>query len=141
MLKYKLLHPEILSVLGAAGHGSKILIADGNFQFLTGPEPSAKRVYLNLAPGLVKVTDVLSVLVDAIPIEAAEVMLPDSGQEPPIHQEFRDILGSGLSLKAMSRAEFYQVTRRPDMALVIATGEQRIFANILLTIGAIRPAS
>ena len=28
MLKYKLLHPEILSALGAAGHNAKVLIAD-----------------------------------------------------------------------------------------------------------------
>ena len=71
MLKTKLIHPEILDALGSAGHGSKVLIADGNYPFGTGANPSAKRVYLNLAPGLVTVTDVLRVLVDAIPIEAA----------------------------------------------------------------------
>jgi L-fucose mutarotase len=74
MLKTQLLHPEILAALGGAGHGSKVLIADGNFPFGTGANPAAKRVYLNLAPGLLTVTDVLRVLVEAMPVEAAEVM-------------------------------------------------------------------
>ncbi|HOS03406.1 MAG TPA: RbsD/FucU domain-containing protein, partial [Candidatus Hydrogenedentes bacterium] len=31
MLKQRLIHPEILDALAAAGHGSKILITDGNY--------------------------------------------------------------------------------------------------------------
>ncbi len=31
MLKSKLLHPDILSVIGRCGHHAKILIADGNY--------------------------------------------------------------------------------------------------------------
>jgi L-fucose mutarotase len=139
MLKTKLLHPEILNVLGGAGHGSKVLIADGNYPFGTGGNPSAKRVYLNLAPGLVTVTDVLRVLVDAIPIEAAEVMQPPSGPEPAIFGEFRGILPKELTLKPLGRFEFYDASRHLDTALVIATGEQRIYANILLTIGVVMP--
>ncbi|NLF56040.1 MAG: RbsD or FucU transport, partial [Candidatus Hydrogenedens sp.] len=30
MLKQRLTHPDILEALAAAGHGSKVLIADGN---------------------------------------------------------------------------------------------------------------
>lgn len=138
MLKYTLLHPEILSALGGAGHGSKVLIADGNYPFATRAHPNARRVYLNLAPGLVSVTDVLRVLVNAIPIEAAHVMLTDSGEAPPIHEEFRTILPAGLELQALKRQAFYDtVNLDSDTALVIATGEQRIFANIILTIGVV----
>ena len=140
MLKYPLLHPEILGALGAAGHGSKVLIADGNYPFSTRSHPNARRVYLNLAPGLVTVTDVLRVLVGAIPIEAAEVMVPESGEEPSIFQEFRAILSSDLQLKKLGRFEFYEAARDPDTALVIATGEQRVYANLLLTIGVVPPA-
>jgi len=135
-----LLHPEILSVLGGAGHGSKILIADGNYPFATRVHPNARRVYLNLAPGLVSVTDVLRVLVTAIPIEAVHVMLTDSGEAPPIHNEFRIILPPELNLQPLNRHAFYDAVRLdPDTALVIATGEQRIFANIILTIGVVHP--
>ncbi len=137
MLKYQLLHPEILAALGGAGHGSKVLIADGNYPFATRASPSARRVYLNLAPGLVTVTDVLRVLVGAIPIEAAEVMVPESGEEPTIFQDFRSILLKDLTLKKLGRFEFYDAARDSDTALVVATGEQRIYANLLLTIGVV----
>src|SRR3982751_2676169 len=92
MLRYQLLHPEILAALGGAGHGSQILIADGNYPFETRSNPNARRVFLNLAPGLLTATDVLSVLVDAVSVEAAHVMVPDAGDEPPIFGEFRSIL-------------------------------------------------
>jgi L-fucose mutarotase len=139
MLKYSLLHPEILAVLGAAGHGSKVLIADGNYPFSTRASPNARRVYLNLAPGVLGVPDVLRVLAGAIPIEAAQVMLPESGAEPAIHAEFRALLGE-VPFTRLSRFQFYDAARDPDTALVIATGEQRVYANILLTIGVVPPA-
>ncbi len=139
MLKYPLLHPEILAALGGAGHGSKVLIADGNYPFSTRANPDARRVFLNVAPGLLKVTDVLRVLVEAIPIEGAVVMIPESGEEPSIHGEFRSMLPGGLSLTRLGRFEFYDAARDPDTVLVIATGEQRIYANILLTIGVVPP--
>ena len=82
MLTYRLLHPEILAALAAAGHGSRVLIADGNYALATNTSDRARRVFLNLAPDLVRVTDVLGVLAEAIPIEAAHVMVPDEGGEP-----------------------------------------------------------
>jgi L-fucose mutarotase len=138
MLKYQLLHPEILQALGAAGHGAQVLIADGNYPFATRSHPNARRVYLNLAPGLLNVTDVLKVLADAIPIEAAQVMVPDSGDEPAIFAEFRALL-PGIVLQPLGRFEFYDAARSPELALVIATGERRVYANIMLTIGVVPP--
>ena len=46
MLKGKLIHPDILAALGQAGHGSRILIADGNYPFSTKLGPVAKLVSL-----------------------------------------------------------------------------------------------
>lgn len=139
MLTYPLLHPEILHALGTAGHGAKVLIADGNYPLVTRSNPRATRVYLNLAPGLVTVTDVLKVLVNAIPLEAAHAMGPDSGETPSIFRDFRRILPKKMELERMGRFEFYDAASMPDVALAIATGEQRIYANILLTIGVIPP--
>ena len=113
-------------------------MADGNYPLLTRSHPAAHRVYLNLAPDLLRVTDVLRVLVDAVPIEAAHVMQPDSGAEPPIFAEFRAQL-PGLELQPLGRFEFYDAARGPDLALAVATGERRIYANILLTIGVVPP--
>ncbi len=139
MLTTKLLHPEILSALGSAGHGSRVLIADGNYPFSTGSHPSARRVYLNLRPGLVTVVDVLDAMVSALPIESALVMIPPEGPEPAIFSEFRRLLPSGVALEKKGRFEFYAEARVPDVALVIATAEQRIFANILLVVGVVKP--
>lgn len=138
MLTSRLIHPEILAALAASGHGGKILIADGNYPFSTRANAAARRVYLNLCPGKLSVTDVLEVLVGAIPIEAADVMVTDSGQEPEIYADFRRLL-PGLALTANLRADFYRKAYDPDVCLVIATGEQRLFANILLTIGVVPP--
>ena len=138
MLKTTLLHPEILFALGAAGHSSQVLIADGNYPFATKSNPAAERVFLNLCPGLLNATDVLRALVGAIPIEAAQVMATADGSEPSIWAEFRDLL-PGLTLQPLERFAFYDAASTPDVALVIATGEQRIYANLLLTIGVVPP--
>ena len=138
MLKTQLLHPELLKALGGSGHGGKVLIADGNYPFSTRANPSAKRVYLNFTPGKLNVVEILEVLVGAIPIESADVMTPDSGDEPSIFADFRRLL-PGLELKKSGRFAFYDLARDPDCCLVIATGEQRIYANILLTIGVVAP--
>src|SRR5690606_9252962 len=136
MLKSNLIHPQILASLGKSGHGTEILIADGNFPFNTGANPQADRVYLNLAPGLLTVTQVLEVLVNAIPVEAAHVMVPSDGTEPSIFSEFRALLPN-VELQKLGRFESYDHVRLPNVALVIATAEQRVYAHIVLTIGVV----
>ena len=137
MLKTGLLHPEILHALAGSGHGGKVLIADGNYPFSTLSNPSAKRVYLNLAPGKLTVSEVLEVLVDAIPIEAVDVMAaPD--HEPEIWADFRRILPAEQFIHPNERFAFYDLASDKQVCLVIATGEQRLYANILLTIGVVK---
>ncbi len=138
MLKTRLLHPEILRALAEAGHGARVLIADGNYPLATQSNPAGRRVYLNLAPGRLSVTEVLEVLVEAIPIEAAHVMRPDDGSEPSIFADFGRVLPD-TELQRLGRHEFYAAGRAPDTALSIATGEQRLYANVLLTIGVVLP--
>jgi L-fucose mutarotase len=138
VLKTRLLQPQILEALGESGHGARVLIADGNYPLVTQSNPAARRVYLNLAPGQLTVTDVLAVLIDAIPIEAAHVMGPDDGAEPSIYADFREAL-PGIGLERLDRFGFYALSRGADTSLAIATGEQRLYANILLTIGVVQP--
>jgi L-fucose mutarotase len=139
MLKTKLTHPQIAFALGCAGHGAKVLIADGNYPFSTGSNPAAEHVYLNLMRGFAPADEVLAVVLTAIPIEAALVMMPSSGMEAPIFTEFRRRLPPEVTLSFLDRFNFYEAARSRDVALVIATGEQRIYANILLTIGVVSP--
>ncbi len=148
MLKSQLLHPAITAALAKAGHSSKVLISDGNYPHWTKKGPNAEVIYMNLAPGLVNCTDVLKTLVTAIPIEKAEVMEPmKTGpyalkEDPPIWNEFRQILHAAavdIELDKVERFKFYEVAGTPDVCLTIATGEQRIYANLLLTIGVVKP--
>ena len=139
MLTTHLLHPEILSALASAGHGARVLLADGNYPFSTGAPAGARRVYLNLRPGLVSVTDTLEAVVSAIPIEMAMVMVPPDGSEPEIHRAMRVLLPRDTGFEQRGRFEFYAEARSADTTLVIATGEQRVFANILLVIGVVKP--
>ena len=83
-------------------------------------------------------TDVLEVLVEAVPIESAEGIAPDDGSEPRIFETYRELLPAGTPLNKLGRFEFYDKARTPDTALVIATGEQRTWACIILTIGVIQ---
>jgi len=140
MLRTRLLHPEILAALAGAGHGSRVLIADGNYPFSTGCRAETPVVYLNLRPGLVSVIDVLETLLSAIPVESAMVMVPPEGPDPEIHGDFRKMLLADLPIIRRGRREFYAEVRSDDTALVIATGEQRVWANIMLTIGVVKPA-
>ena len=138
MLNTKLLHPEILSALGSNGHGSRLLIADGNYPFTTGVPDSARKVFLNLAPGMFSVTDVLKVIKEVVPIESYLIMLPPDEAPQSIHSEFLDILGNEIPVTKVKRFDFYKEARSSDNFLVIATGEVRRFANILITIGVIK---
>jgi L-fucose mutarotase len=138
MLKSKLLHPSLLNALASSGHGGMVLIADGNYPFSTRSNPRAERVYLNLMPGVVLVTQALEAMLTAIPVEAAHVMRPDDGSEPSIVADFRRML-PGITLEPLGRFAFYDRAREPEVALVVATGDQRLYANILLTIGVVPP--
>jgi len=135
MLKGPLTHPTLIGALAAAGHGSKVLIADGNFPHSTGAREGAERIHLNLRPGLPTVDDVLEVLVQTIPIEAAAVMVPGKGEKVQAHDGYRLSLAEGVAWIELGRFEFYDACRSGDVAIVIATGEQRIYANLLLTVG------
>ncbi len=141
MLYGPMLHPELLRVLGSAGHGATVLIADANYPHGVWVNPRAERVALNLAPGLLSATDVLTVVAQTIPIEAATLMgpAPDAEQvEVGIHDAFRRILGQ-IPVSTAMRWDFYDLARSADCCCVIATGEQRLYANVLLTMGVRRP--
>jgi L-fucose mutarotase len=138
MLKSALLHPELLRALASAGHGGKVLIADSNYPFNTGKNHDAAVVYLNLCPGKLLATEVLQALADEIPIESAEVCSSDGQPEPSVYSEFRALL-PGKEIAKRVRGNFYEHARSQDCCLIIATGDERPYASILLTIGVVPP--
>ncbi len=147
MLNTPITHPQVLAALGRLGHGSRVLLADANFPHTTATPPHARRVFLNYAPGVVAMHAILPPLLHTVPIEHAAVMQPlrdgpyAMPGDPPIFSEFLDLLGPhGVTdLHRIERHAFYDAARGPDVGLLIATGEQRIYANLLLTIGVVQP--
>ena len=144
MLKHHLIHPKINEVLGRAGHHSKILIADGNYPAFTKRGPKAELVCLNLSPGIVTVTQVLRAVLSAIPVDQVNTMgiPPDDPYakrgEPPVWAEFRKALRDArlkLKLEPILKWDFYAAVESSDHALTIQTGDQALWANVLLTIG------
>ena len=144
MLKTSLLHPDILRVLARAGHHAKILIADGNYPASTKRGPNAEVVCLNLSPGIVTVTQVLSALLTAIPIDHINTMgiPPDDPYalqgDPAVWNEYRRVIsesGSALALVPVLKWDFYKQVESPDHVLTIQTADQALWANVLLTIG------
>lgn len=144
MLKHRLLHPEISAILGRAGHHAKVLIADGNYPASTTLGPNATLVSLNLAPGLVTVSQVLETLLTAIPVDEINTMgIPADDPyaqqgDPPVWDDYRRIIaasGMPMLMSPISKWDFYEAVASRDHVLTIQTADQALWANVLLTIG------
>ena len=62
--------------------------------------------------------------------------------EPSIWSDFQRILnasGSSAPLKKLERFAFFDAGKDQNVALTIATGEQRLYANLLIQIGVVFP--
>ncbi|MDB6052557.1 MAG: fucU [Verrucomicrobiales bacterium] len=144
MLKHFLIHPKITEVLARAGHHSTILIADGNYPASTKKGPNAEVVCLNLSPGVINCGQALQAILSAVPIDFVNTMgVPADDSyaikgEPPIWDSYRKILkdsGSKLLLEPIQKWDFYEKVNSSDHVLTIQTGDQALWANILLTLG------
>ena len=144
MLNTALLHPEILRVAARAGHHATILIADGNYPASTKRGPHAEVVCLQLSPGIPTVAQVLSALVNVVPIDAMNTMgIPAEDPyakfgEPPAWAEFRSIAAAAniaAHITPILKWEFYKAVQSDDHVLTIQTADQALWANLLLTVG------
>lgn len=144
MLRHKLIHPQINAILGAAGHHSSILIADGNYPAANKKGPNATLISLNLMPGIPTCDQVLEAILSAVPVEAIQTMQTETDGpyaldgDPPVWEDYRrTIETSGLSveLEPIEKWAFYDAVATPDHVLTIQTADQQRYANILLTIG------
>lgn len=139
MLKsiHPLLTGELLAILSDMGHGDEIVISDANF-----PSASLARRLIRL-PGISS-TDVLAAVLSVFPLDdfvdhpAAAMDAP--GQRPAIYPEYESALrraaGRAIALEPVERFAFYDRARAAYA--VIATGEHRLYANIILKKGVLR---
>lgn len=144
MLTSKLIHPQILEVIGRSGHHGKILIADGNYPASSKKGPNAEVISLNLMPGVVTCTQVLSAVLSAVPVEAINTMMYETSgpyaltEDPPVWSEYRKALSEAqldLELVAIEKWAFYEAVMTADHILTIQTADQQRYANVLLSIG------
>jgi L-fucose mutarotase len=136
-----LLSPDLLMTLRAMGHGDEIAVVDGNFP----ADAIAQRLIRLDGLSATAVADaILSVmpLDDFVP-EAAWRMevVGDPQGEQPIFDEFRAIIaareGAQFTLAPLERFAFYE--RAKAAYAIVATGEERLYGNIVLKKGVIRP--
>ncbi len=136
-----ILGPDLLQVLRAMGHGDEIAIVDANHP----AETRAKR--LIRMDGLTA-TRTLEAILSLLPLDTfAEtpvhtMQAVDAPDEiPEIVTDFQDIVAkrSDATIKfgALERFVFYD--RVSAAFAVIATGEQRLYGNIILKKGIIEP--
>ena len=135
-----LLGPDLLGILRAMGHGDEIAIVDANY-----PADAAGPALVRLDG--VSATDVLEAVLSLMPLddfvdEAAIVMqvVGDAGARPPVVTEFDAIVKKhepAMAVSSLERFAFY--ARVKTGYAIVQTGERRLYGNILLKKGIIRP--
>lgn len=139
MLKTAVIHPTIMEALGRSGHFSQVVIADGNLPVGSMTGPNSTTVHLNFRPGLLDALTVLEGILEVCPIQGAIVMQKPAEANAEIHSNYKHLLGA-VTWDTMERWAFYDKIRAPETTLIIQTGEQRRFANIILTVGVVKMA-
>ena len=132
-----LLTGDLLAILSDMGHGDEVVITDANF-----PAASMAKRLIRL-PGISS-TDALVAVLSVIPLDdfvdrpAAAMDAP--GERPAIYPEYEAAIkqseGRAIALEPVERFAFYE--RAKAAYAVIATGERRLYANIILKKGVIR---
>jgi L-fucose mutarotase len=131
------MHPQLLSALAKLGHGSWILISDGGYPHATASNPYSEKVFLNLAQGVLSVTQILEVLKETIPIEAAAVMTPPDGTMQPVFDEYKNVIPD-TPFEYIKQFDFYDRAKESNVGLLIASGDVRNYANLLIKVGYIK---
>ncbi|MBU2902449.1 RbsD/FucU family protein [Maribacter dokdonensis] len=139
MLKTPVIHPTIMEVLARSGHFAQVVIADGNLPVGAMNGPNSTTVHLNFKPGLLDALTVLEGILEVCPIQGAIVMEKPSEANAEIHLAYKELLAD-VSWSEMERWAFYDQIRDKTTTLIIQTGEQRRFANLILTVGVVKMA-
>ncbi|HLT02734.1 MAG TPA: RbsD/FucU family protein [Geminicoccaceae bacterium] len=136
-----LLTADLLHVLRSMGHGDELAIVDANF-------PAASMGRRVVALDGVGATRALEAVLSIMPLDdfvdapcARMQVVDDPDAVPEICQEFQAIIdraeGGRFRLAALERFAFYERARQA-FALV-RTGETRLYGNVLLKMGVVRP--
>jgi L-fucose mutarotase len=136
-----ILSPDLLHALRAMGHGDEIVIVDANF-----PAESSGPPVIRL-DGLLA-TDVADAVLSLMPLDdfvddaafAMEVVGNPKKREQT-HKDFDKLVKKhepAMKLALLERFAFYE--RAAQAFVIVQTGERRLYGNILLKKGVIRPS-
>ena len=136
----KILSPELVKILMEMGHGDEIVIADGNFP----SETIGKRVVRCDGHGVPELLDAIMKLfpLDTYtdkPVMLMEVVKGDP-VVPTIWDDYKKIINKyepeNCKIEMIERFAFYE--RAKTAYAVVATGEEAIYANIILKKGVVK---
>jgi L-fucose mutarotase len=137
-----LLGPDLLSILRSMGHGDEIVVADANFpSAATAAASRLVRADGSSAPRMVEAIVSVMPLDDFVPAAAFRMAVVGKTDEvPPITAYFAQALrkaGYDGPIEPIERHAFY--ARAREAYAVVATGETRLYGNLILKKGVIRP--
>ena len=136
-----LLNPDLLHILASMGHGDNLLIVDANFP----ADSMAQR--LTRLPGI-DTTTALKAILTVFPLDqyvqqpvAVMSVVNEPDAIPETEQEYQAVLneseGEVVAIERLERFDFY--ARAREAYAIVATGEQRLYGNIFLSKGVIKP--
>jgi L-fucose mutarotase len=136
-----ILGPDLLHTLRAMGHGDEIAIVDANY-----PAENAGPMVIRL-DGLLA-TDVLEAILTLMPLDTfvdeqaiGMEVVGNPKKREQTHKDFDKIVKKHepeMQLTLLERFAFYD--RVKDAYAIVQTGERRLYGNVLLKKGIIRPS-
>ena len=136
----KIMSPELVKILMEMGHGDEIVLADGNFP----AETIGQRVIRCDGHG---VTELLDAVMRFFPLDTytdKPVMLMEVVKGDPvvptIWEDYKAVINKyepeNCKIEMIERFDFYE--RAKKAYAVVATGEEAIYANIILKKGVVK---
>jgi len=134
-----ILSPELLKVMMEMGHGDELVIGDGNF-------PAASMARRLLRADGHGVAELLEAIMKFFPLDsfvdrpvALMQVVPGDPTKPTIWEKYRSILKSAddkfEDFELVERFAFYE--RAKQGYAILATGEEALYANIILKKGVV----
>jgi L-fucose mutarotase len=135
-----LLGPDLLANLRAMGHGDEIAIVDAHFP-AAGLARRLCRLEGVFADRVARAILSVMPLDDFVPCAAFRMAIVGAPDEvPPVAAAFAvELRAAGYEgpLEAMERSAFY--ARSAGAFAIVSTGETRLYGNLLLVKGVVRP--
>lgn len=136
-----ILSPELFKILMEMGHGDELVLADGNF-------PAASHAQRLVRCDGHGVPELLDAILTYFPLDkyadhsvALMAVVPGDPVQPVIWETYQELVDrhepAAQPLEQVERFAFYERAR--SAYAVVATGEQALYANLILKKGVVAP--